>query len=129
MDCLAVSGNVAIEKFIVDTGAKYTCCNYCTIDGALREDQIFDGEIKYIGGLVKGEIVKFYKYPLRQFTIGNIDMKEQHIWITFDDRVTDIILGMDILKQVIVIMNPYNQRIYFCKDSEDFQKNFELKAS
>ena len=56
-------------------------------------------------------------------------MKEQHIWITFDDRVTDIILGMDILKQVIVIMNPYNQRIYFCKDSEDFQKNSELKAS
>lgn len=55
-------------------------------------------------------------------------MGEQYIWITFDERVTDIILGMDILKQVMVITNPYNHRIYFCKDADDYYKNFELTA-
>ena len=53
-------------------------------------------------------------------------MNEQDIWITFDKRVTDIILGMDILKQVIMIVNPYNQQICFCKDVYDYGHNFLL---
>ncbi len=52
-------------------------------------------------------------------------MGGQYIWITFDNRITDIILGMDILIQIIITTNPYNQKIYFCKDVEDFQENFE----
>lgn len=126
VDCLTISDKVSLGKFVVDTGAKYTCCNYCVIDSALKEDQFSGNEVKYIGGFVKGEIVKFYRYSLKQFTVGNIDMEEQYIWLTFDGRVTDIILGMDILKQVVVISNPYNQRMYFCKDSEDYHNCFEL---
>ena len=128
VDCLAVSAEITIEKFIVDTGAKYTCCNYLIIDSALRENLVSKNEVKFIGGLVQGEIVKFYKFPLRQFTIGNINMGEQFIWLTFDKRVTDIILGMDILKQIVIITNPYKQMIYFCKDGEDYQRNFVLKV-
>ena len=71
----------------------------------------------------------FYRYSLKQFTIGNINMGEQDIWISFDRRVTDIILGMDILKQVIMITNPYDQKIYFCKGAEDYYQNFQLKVS
>lgn len=63
---------------------------------------------------------------LGQFTIGNIDMSQQNIWITFDERITDIILGMDILKQIIMITNPYNQQVYFCKDSDDYNSSFKL---
>ena len=55
-------------------------------------------------------------------------MEEQDIWITFDKRVTDNVLGMDILKQVIMITNPYEQKIYFCKDAEDYERNFQLKV-
>ena len=128
VDCLTVSDKVTIGKFVVDTGAKYTCCNYCVIDSTLEEAQFSDSDIKYIGGFVNGEIVKFYKYPLKQFTVGNIDMEEQSIWLTFDERVTDIILGMDILKQVIIISNPYNQKIYFCKDLKDYNNNFGLNT-
>lgn len=53
---------------------------------------------KFIGVLIKGEAVQLYKYQLKQFTIGNIDLGEQYIWITFDERVTDIIWGQDIFK-------------------------------
>lgn len=72
--------------------------------------------------------MKFYKLPLWQFTIGNIDMGEQDIWITFDEKITDIILGMNILGQIIRITNPYDQRIYFCKDADDYEQNFQLKV-
>ncbi len=54
-------------------------------------------------------------------------MDGQDIWITFDKRVTDTVLGMDILKQVIMITNPYEQKIYFCKDAEDYERNFQLR--
>ena len=53
-------------------------------------------------------------------------MGEQDIWVTFDRRVTDTVLGMDILKQIIMITNPYNQQVYFCKDSDDYNSGFEL---
>lgn len=124
--CLMVSRYIVSDDFIVDTGAKYTCCSYSVIDVELRENDMKGCKTRLVGGLVRGSVVKFYKYSLRQFTIGNIDMKEQDIWITFDERVTDIILGMDILKQVMVITNPINQKIYFCKDADDYYKNFDL---
>ncbi len=54
-------------------------------------------------------------------------MGEQDMWVTFDQRVTDTVLGMDILKQVVMITNPYEQKIYFCKDAEDYGQNFRLK--
>lgn len=69
--------------------------------------------------------MKFYKYPLKQFAIGNIDMGRRDIWLTFDERITDIILGMDILKQMM-ILNSYNRRIYFRKDAENYQRHFML---
>ena len=126
VECLAVTDEVVIEKFIVDTGAKYTCCQYRVINKFLKEEYFRDKEIKYMGGLIRGEIVRFYKYSLKQFTIGSVDMGEQDIWITFDERVTDTVLGMDILQQVIFTANPYNRKMYFCKDAADYDQNFQL---
>lgn len=48
IDCLLVSDTVSIGKFVVDTGAKYTCCNYCVIDSILMEDQFSKSETKLI---------------------------------------------------------------------------------
>lgn len=128
VDCLMVLNDISLEKFVVDTGAKFTCCSYKVIDSRLEEEQIKDSEIKLMGGIVKGEYLKFHKLRLNQFTVGNIDMRTQDIWITFDERITDIILGMDILKQIIFITNPYNQTVCFCKDADDYNNNFELEA-
>jgi len=117
-----------VVDFVVDTGAMFTCCNYTSLKTDICEVDFANREIKFLGGFVKGSPVKFYKCRLRQFTIGNIDMGEQDIWITFDERVTDTVLGMDILQQVIFTANSYNKRIYFCKDAEDYNNNFELTA-
>lgn len=125
---LSVSEHIASESFIVDTGAKYTCCHYRAVNRGLKKEQFCDCEYKDLSGIVNGAAVRFYRYHLKQFTIGNIDMKGQDIWLTFDERVTDIILGMDILKQVIMITNPYEEKAYFCKDHKDFDDNFELSV-
>lgn|GEM_PF-6219254 len=98
--CLAVLNNISKLILCVDTGARYTCCSYNDIDEYLTEKDFEDSEFKILGGFVEGTTMKFYKYHLNQFTIGNINLKEQDIWVTFDDRVSDAVLGMDILSQV-----------------------------
>ncbi len=128
VECITVLERVRTIKFIIDTGAMFTCCNYKFLDAHMKEEALKRNETKILGGFVKGLLVIFYKCNLKQFTIGNIDMGKQDIWITFDKRVTDTVLGMDILKQVMMITNPYNQKIYFCKDAEDYNKNFCLKT-
>lgn len=126
VDSITVLKRMRIIQFVIDTGAVFTCCNYTSFDLELHEEDMVNTEIKFLGGFVRGLPVKFYRCKLKQFTIGNIDMGEQDIWITFDERVTDTVLGMDILQQIIFTANPYNKKIYFCKDSDDYNNNFEL---
>jgi len=117
-----VLDKIRTVKFIVDTGARFTCCHYSVLGLDLHEEVLTGTETKLLGGFVKGSPVKFYKYRLHQFTIGTIDMGKQDMWITFDDRITDTVLGMDILQQVIFVSNTYNKKIYFCKDNNDYNK-------
>lgn len=124
--CLTVAKEVNINTFVVDTGAKFTCCNCRFIDQTIQENEFSGCDARFISGFVKGEFVKFYQYSLRQFSIGNIDMGQQKIWVTFDARITDMVLGMDILKQLILISSPYDQKMYFCKDADDYDHNFVL---
>lgn len=126
IDSITVLNKMRIIQFVVDTGAMFTCCNYTSFDLGLQEEELINNEKKLLGGFVKGAPVQFYRCRLKQFTIGNIDMGEQDIWITFDGRVTDTVLGMDILKQVIFTVNPYNKKIYFCANSDDYNDNFRL---
>lgn len=126
VQCIIVFDTIRAAMFIVDTGAMYTCCTYKAFDKCMQECELENCEIKFLGGLVKGLRVKFYKCALKQFTIGSINMGEQDIWITFDERVTDTVLGMDILQQIIYTANPYNKKLYFCKDIDDYCNNFKL---
>lgn len=123
--CLTVTANCkAVRLFVVDTGAKYTCCNYRAIDETLQEDDIKSRngcKCKLLGGLIEGdrEPAEFYKYTLQQFTIGNIDMKSQDVWITFDPRVNEKILGMDILRYVLALIYPEEDKIYFFENKDE----------
>lgn len=104
----------------------FICCNYKSFDKRLQEKDLKGCEEKCLGGFIEGVGVKFYKVSLSQFTIGNINLKKQDIWVIFDKRVRETVLGMDILQQVIFTANPYNINIYFCKDKDDYNNHFEL---
>lgn len=105
-------------ELLVDTGAMYTCCNYSCINADLYEKDFSNAEYKVLGGFVDGNEVasKFYRYPVKQFTIGNIDLGERDIWITFDERVTDAVLGTDILESIDYVHMKNSYRILFFKD-------------
>lgn len=127
-ECITLLEKVRVLQFVVDTGAKFTCCNFKELDRSMQEEDFEECETKRIGGFIEGASVKFYRCSLRQFTIGTIDMGKQDIWITFDRRVKETVLGMDILQQVIFTANPYDRKICFCKDSDDYHVNFKLQT-
>ncbi len=98
--CITVSDSIVLVDFIVDTGAIITCCNADYSGIPIEEESLKNNEIKVMSGFVSGTTVKCYKYHTRQFTVGTINMGARDIWITFDSRVTDNVLGMDILKDM-----------------------------
>lgn len=60
-ECIMVNRDVNMAKFIVDTGAMFTCCNYKIFDIHLEESELADNEIKALGGFVRSMPVTFYK--------------------------------------------------------------------
>lgn len=101
--CVVLTEVPIVHSFIVDTGAKYTCCSYKSVDMKLREEDFVQAPKKVLGGIVSGAEIQFYAYKCRQFTIGNISMGERILWITFDRLATDDVLGMDILQDITFI--------------------------
>lgn len=73
-----VNRDVNMAKFIVDTGAMFTCCNYKIFDIHLEESELADNEIKALGGFVRSIPVTFYKCSLKQFTHTS-HTKNRHI--------------------------------------------------
>lgn len=102
--CIINQSVIRLVDTIVDTGAKFTCYRARLIDSSLTEEQMMGKIHKDIGGFVDGErksnTVRVYQYCVNQFTIGNIDLGKRNIWVTFDQRVKDNVLGMDILRSV-----------------------------
>ena len=66
--------------------------------------------------------MKFYECRLAQFTIGTVDLKDQSIWITFDPRIADSLLGMDILKQVLFLNRPDKNEIEIYCDYDELRE-------
>ena len=48
VECLLVSREkyISFEKFVVDTGARYTCCGHTVVDKALEESHFGSSEMK-----------------------------------------------------------------------------------
>ena len=69
--------------------------------------------------------MKFYEYTVKQFTIGTIDIGERAIWITFDSRISDNVLGMDILKSVAYLQYENSNELIFFKDRQELKAYVE----
>ena len=77
--CIVVSSVIRRTSFVVDTGAMFTCCHYANINSSLKQKDVCHSEKRILSGFVKGSSIIFYKYKLKQLTIGNIDLGEQSI--------------------------------------------------
>ena len=129
--CITNRDAVRVVETIVDTGAKYTCYRASFIDDELREEDLGTNQSVEIGGFVSADEpinkVRFYRYPLRQFTIGSIDLGKRDIWITFDGRVKDNVLGMDILKSVSFMQYADTRELHFFTDEDELKSFVEGK--
>lgn len=119
MNCITMLNNPQVVEFVVDTGAIFTCCHYQEIDDSLKEDDFKDAPAKLIGGIVAGSAIRLYECPLKQMTVGNLDLRDQSIWITFDDRLSDNVLGMDILKQILFSSFPDDRKLVLFQDRNE----------
>lgn len=117
--CIVVSSVIRRTSFVVDTGAMFTCCHYANINSSLKQKDVCHSEKRILSGFVKGSSIIFYKYKLKQLTIGNIDLGEQCIWITFDNRVSDFVLGLDLLKQTTYFSLAKSNCLSFFQDSAE----------
>ncbi len=50
VECIAVLDRVRVTKFIVDTGAMFTCCNYKVFDSRIDEGTLKKNETKPVHG-------------------------------------------------------------------------------
>ena len=120
--CIVNRNGPRVVDFVIDTGAKYTCCSSMSLGVKLKEEQMADRESKLLGGMISGSTLRVYKYHVHQFTIGTVDMGEQDIWITFDPRATDDVLGMDVLRTVFFLQNADKEELLFSKNIDELSQ-------
>ncbi len=118
--CFVYANIGRIIEFMIDTGARFTCCDAYKVSRRLREEDMKDRETKVFGGYEKGHGIIHYKYRVAKFDIGNIHLGSQDIWITIDDNASDSILGMDILRQVTVLQLANSDKMML------FENEYEL---
>lgn len=119
VDCMLLTDAVQIVRFLVDTGAAYTCCSADSLN--LFEEDFQKSPFRIMGGIIPNAGMKFYPYHVRQFTIGTVDLGERDIWVTFDDMATNDLLGLDILKDISLHQNQKTKEMCFYDvDKESF---------
>ncbi len=126
--CLILKENDKTEwpswgDVIIDTGAQRTAYQASFISTKLLEEDFKNNEAIAIGGFVDGDKKQqkavFYKLRVAKFNLGNIELQDQDIWITFDKRVTQNVVGMDILRQLSFLQIENNDELIFFDNARE----------
>lgn len=106
---------------IYDTGAEYTCVTAVSLNAKYAENDFKDSETMTVGGLIDSNnvSVKYYKLHVRDFYLGNIHIAGVDIWVTFDDRITDSVVGYDVLRRVTRLGIENSNTELFFKDTSE----------
>lgn len=117
-------------RCVYDTGAMYTAINALSLDFDNSYKDYFRNvaEVKYIGGLIvnkdnKGissDFAVYYKLHLNEVSIGNIVLKDVQIWVTFDDNVSNDIIGMDIISRLYTFI--CDGEVHVTNNKDEFNK-------
>ena len=123
---------------LIDTGAVFTCFMADSFQNVrLKEEDFKDENTMELGGFItradEGDLVsslsaRFYEYQVNTFTIGNINLKSQKIWITFDKRIEWNLIGMDMLSKIGLIQYP-NSNILSIFENEDELNTYVINNS
>lgn len=108
---------------VYDTGAMYTCIDVNAISIKYKEADFVNAQFIYISGINGADDkIKCYKKHIDQFYLGNILIPGVDIWITFDKRITDSVVGVDILSRVNILGIANSNEVLFFKEVADLIK-------
>ena len=92
-----------------------------SIDPNLTEEDFKGCEKTTLKGLIDDNelAVTAYKYMVTDFYFGNIHIGAVNIKIVFDDRITDNVVGMDVISRITRLGIANTDKIYFFKDRSE----------
>ena len=85
-------------KGIIATGSKFTCVPMSVLHNSV--DLQYTGERELIRLHRVPELVNINQVCIPSFTIGNVHLGQQYIYVTNEPSVNECTIGMDILSQV-----------------------------
>lgn len=121
--CVADMADIRFATAIFDTGAMYTCFQAKILKPSLKEEDLSSNEYKIIGGFVDSKnnknTVKIYRYKVNKLIMQDITLDNCDIWITFDSRVTDNVIGMDIIQHISFMQYSDSNELKLFKTKEE----------
>lgn len=130
-DSIIVQCNFVKSKFVsfsavYDTGAPITCICASDLSCNLVESDFIANncETKTVGGLINAEEnnVTYYKFYIKDFYFGNVHLTGVDVWITFDKRVTDNVIGLDVILRITRLGIGYSDKMYFFSSNDELFK-------
>lgn len=99
---LFISTKTHTLDFIADTGANFTVIPARELRMPQELEAKFAKSQNYIRllGLLPSEPTYAYAYVVNHFIVGSVDLGMQVVWVSFDPRMSELLLGMDILQHV-----------------------------
>lgn len=106
---------------IFDTGAMYTLLRADRLGRNLSKSNLDIVDRKMITGFAKDRPFEIYKIKVLQLTVANISLEGQYVWVTFDDSVSDDVIGFDILKSLSFFYSNTDSTIHIFRTFKDMQ--------
>lgn len=95
---LLTNGQHTALGCVFDTGAMYTCIPEAQLQNV--KAILYKGVSYHIAGSVSTEIYEMFEASSEKVKVGDIDIGPQTIYVIKDTRVTNAVLGMDLLSQL-----------------------------
>ncbi len=122
--CMLNKDPYSTISFYVDTGSDITVVNGDALGYLVDKNQIINDtpkeNIKIIGGIVLDKennsqyIAIAYKYHVSSFILHeDVVLYGVDIWVIFDKKFTNNLLGVDILHKLLYLNNPMSDSLVF----------------
>lgn len=109
------------RMFKLDTGSTHTCMNAADLGIFISEDDFnrWHTVEKITAGGIDDDIkIAFYKLQVENFKIGNLDLGSVPIYVTFYEKMTKALLGMNILRLLNISISGDENKVILQKTNK-----------
>ena len=126
IQCNFIGSNSKFVKVsaLYDTGAQTSVFTAVSIDPSLTEDDFKESGTTNLTGLINDDDLSIVAYSCKipDFYFGNIHISYVEALVTFDDRVTDNLVGMYVINRITRLGIANTDKILFFKDYQELSE-------